>query len=98
NLPLGGPGRSIFGTFGLTEFKVSSASMEESGKAKDVKVISATADVNPVEKELGKAFDDNNKKRRVTGPISYAIDGKDETAWTIDIGPGGSNVPRQAVS
>jgi mono/diheme cytochrome c family protein len=97
NLPLGGPGRSIFGLFGLTEFKVSAAPAEESGKPKDVKIVSASADVNPPEKELAAIFDDNTKKRRVTGPISYAIDDKNETAWGIDIGPGRSNVPRKAV-
>ena len=36
-------------------------------------------------------------RRRVTGPIAYAIDGKDETAWGIDAGPGRRNVPRNAV-
>ncbi len=29
--------------------------------------------------------------------MEYLIDGKDETAWTTDIGPGRSNVPRKAV-
>ena len=33
----------------------------------------------------------------VTGPIAYAIDRVDETAWTVDFGPGRSNVPRKAV-
>jgi hypothetical protein len=42
-------------------------------------------------------FDDRSKRRRVTGPIHYAIDGVDETAWSGDIGPGRSNVPHQAV-
>ena len=42
-------------------------------------------------------FDDKSKTRRVTGPIAYAIDGKDETAWGIDAGPGRRNVPRKAV-
>ena len=27
-------------------------------------------------------------KKRVTGPVDFAIDGKDETAWGIDAGPG----------
>jgi len=97
NLPLGGPGRSIYGTFALTEFKLVAAPLDEPGKRQDVKIAAATADVNPPEKPLGQEFDDRSKKRRVTGPISYAIDGKDETAWTIDIGPGRSNVPREAV-
>jgi hypothetical protein len=37
------------------------------------------------------------KDKRVTGPIAYAIDGDDKTAWGIDAGPGRRNVPRNAV-
>ena len=33
----------------------------------------------------------------MTGPIDFAIDGKDETAWGIDTGPGRRNQPRKAV-
>ena len=33
----------------------------------------------------------------MTGPIEFAIDGKDETAWGIDTGPGARNQPRKAV-
>lgn len=97
NLPLNGPGRSPFGLFGLTEFKVVAAPADNQKQKQDVKIIRATADVNPPEKELAAMFDDRSKKRRVTGPIEYAIDGKDETAWGIDVGPGRSNVPRKAV-
>jgi hypothetical protein len=96
-LPLGGPGRSIKGLFGLTEFKVVAAPADNPKQAKEVKIIKATADVNPPERNLESIFDDKSKKKRVTGPIAYAIDGKDETAWTTDIGPGRSNVPRKAV-
>src|SRR5262249_54062629 len=42
-------------------------------------------------------FDDRSKRKRVTGPIALAIDGKDETAWGIDVGPGRRNQPRNAV-
>jgi len=97
NLPLAGPGRSIFGTCALTEFRVEVAPADQPGKRQSVKIISATADVNPAEQELARAFDDRSKKRRVTGPIGYAIDGKDETAWGIDAGPGRGNLPRKAV-
>jgi hypothetical protein len=97
NLPLGGPGRSIRGTFALTEFKLEAGPADGSAKMAEAPLASATADVNPAEKELASIFDDKSKKRRVTGPIAYAIDKKDETAWTNDIGPGRSNVPRKAV-
>ena len=33
----------------------------------------------------------------MTGPVAFAIDGKDETAWGIDVGPGRRNQPRKAV-
>jgi hypothetical protein len=97
NLPLGGPGRSIYGTCALTEFKLEAGPADDSAKLAPVKVAAATADVNPEEKELAPAFDDKKNVRRVTGPVEMAIDGKDETAWGSDIGPGRSNVPRKAV-
>ena len=97
SLPHGGPGRSIYGLCALTEFKASAAPLDEPDKQTDLKFASATADVNPPEEELEKIFDDGSGKRRVTGPIEYAKDGNDLTAWGIDIGPGRSNVPRKAV-
>jgi hypothetical protein len=97
NLPLGGPGRSIKGLFALTEFRVFAAPADNPGARKEIKIIRATADVNPPVKELESIYDDRSKKRRVTGPIEFAIDRKDETAWGIDVGPGRSNVPRKAV-
>jgi mono/diheme cytochrome c family protein len=97
NLPHGGPGRSIDGTFALTEFTVQSAPLDAPGKRTDLKFVSATADVNPPERELEKIFDDRGGKRRVTGPIEYANDDDALTAWTVEIGPHRSNVPRKAV-
>src|SRR5262249_27734952 len=61
-----------------------------------VKLARATADVNPPEKPLDLIYDDRSKKRRVTGPIGFAVDGKNETAWGIDVGPGRRNQPRKA--
>src|SRR5262249_19833294 len=97
NLPLGGPGRSIFGLFGLTEFRALAAPADHPEQHKEVKIIRATADVNPPDKPLEAIFDDKSGKKRITGRIEYAIDGKDDTAWGIDVGPGRSNVPRKAV-
>lgn len=97
NLPCGGPGRSPFGLFGLTEFRVTVAPADKPDAKQTVKIAAATADVNPSEQEVPAYHDDRTKRRRVTGPIEFALDGKDETAWGIDIGPGRSNVPRKAV-
>jgi hypothetical protein len=89
-LPLNGPGRSPVGLFALSEFKV-----DIGGKA--VKFVSATADFGNEEKPLEARYDDLTKAKRTTGPISFAIDGKNETAWGIDAGHGRRNVDRKAV-
>ncbi|MEP6536071.1 MAG: PSD1 and planctomycete cytochrome C domain-containing protein [Bryobacteraceae bacterium] len=97
NLPLGGPGRSLKGTGALTEFEVETAPVDAPDKITKVKFSRATADINLPEAVLEPMFEDKSKKRRVTGPIEFAIDGKDETAWGIDAGPGLRNQPRKAV-
>ncbi len=96
NLPMGGPGRSIYGTGALTEFEVE---IERPGQAKaeKLKIVGASADINLPERELDKLYFDKTDKRRVTGPIDFAIDGNDETAWGHDAGPILRNLPRKAV-
>ncbi len=97
NLPMGGPGRSTRGTGALTEFEVEAAPAGDPKKITKIKIVRATADYNQPERELEPMFDDRSKRRRVTGPIDFAMDGKDETAWGIDAGPGLRNQPRKAV-
>ncbi|MBL8203487.1 MAG: PSD1 domain-containing protein [Blastocatellia bacterium] len=97
NLPMLGPGRSPKGTFGLTDVLVEAAPASDEKKVSKIKIVNATADVNPPEKELDAMFYDKSNRRRVEGPIAFAIDDKDETAWGIDVGPGLRNVPRKAV-
>ncbi|MBM3735543.1 MAG: DUF1553 domain-containing protein [Acidobacteria bacterium] len=97
NLPLGGPGRSIRGTGALTEFEVELGSRKEGDKPVKVKIARASADVNPPETPLDTIYYDKTDKKRVTGAIGFAIDGKDETAWSWDIGPYRRNQPRKAV-
>jgi hypothetical protein len=96
NLPCGGPGRSIWGTAALTEFRVD-AGPAKGGPSRSIKFVRATADINLPEAPLAAIFDDRSGKKRVTGPIEFAIDGKDNTAWGLDAGPGRRNVPRKAV-
>jgi mono/diheme cytochrome c family protein len=93
NLPLGGPGRSSRGTCLLSEFEVEAAPADSAGKPKKIKIAKATADIALQET----AVPDDLKKKRITGPIEFAIDGKDTTAWSIDAGPGLRNQPRKAV-
>ena len=94
NLPRGGPGRSIQGTAALTEFAVEAA---VAGKTERLKFKKATADFNPPEQPLAAIYDDKSNKHRVIGPISFAIDGKEDTAWATDADPGRRNQPHQAV-
>jgi cytochrome c553 len=101
NLPNGGPGRSIHGAGALTEFRVETAPPDAPERVTKIKISSASADINlpetPLEKKFTDANDAKSGKPRVTGPIQYAIDGRDDTAWGIDAGPGLRNQPRKAV-
>ncbi len=97
NLPLGGPGRSMKGTAALTEFMVEAAKADDPTRTEKVEFSRATADFEPPEKPLDAMFNDKSGKQRVTGPARFAIDGKDETAWGTDAGPGRRNQPRKAV-
>ncbi|MFL5243671.1 MAG: DUF1549 and DUF1553 domain-containing protein [Gemmataceae bacterium] len=97
NLPLGGPGRSIWGTCALTEFKVEAAPADTPDKKSWIKFSKATADINPPETPLQAIFDNKSGKRRVYGPINFAIDGNDTTAWGIHTDAGRRNQPRKAV-
>lgn len=97
-LPLGGPGRSIFGTAALTEFEVSIAPAAQPDEKKKLKFASATADVNPPLSEVDLfLFPDRDGKRRVLGEVDFAIDGFEMSAWSTDSGPATRNQPRKAV-
>jgi hypothetical protein len=85
------------GTCALTEFKVEVADPRNPGKKTKVELAKATADYANPERVLEPNFDDRSKRHRVTGPIEFAIDGKNETAWGIDAGAGRRNQPRKAV-
>ncbi|WP_437222176.1 PSD1 and planctomycete cytochrome C domain-containing protein [Planctomicrobium sp. SH661] len=97
DLPLSGPGRAVDGTCALTEMEIEIAPADGSSGYEKIKISSAVADVNPPEAELSPQFADRSKLHRVTGPIEFAIDGKKETAWSINVGPEDSNVPRTAI-
>ncbi len=97
NLPCQGPGRSIRGMAALSEFKVTATDPENPTNKVSVKFIQATADFANEAKPLEAEFDDRSDKKRTYGPVSHAIDGKKETAWGIDAGPGRRNQSRKAV-
>ena len=97
NLPAGGPGRSIKGTCAVSEFWVEAAPASAPEKKAKLRFASATSDYDQPERELEKIFDDRSGKKRTTGPVSFALDDKDDTAWGIDAGPGRRNQARKAV-
>jgi hypothetical protein len=97
NLPAHGPGRSFKGGCALTELRVEAADPAEPEQQTTVKFSSATADYADETRALEANFDDRSGRKRFTGPAVFAIDGKDETAWGIDAGPGRRNTDRKAV-
>jgi len=94
NLPCGGPGRSFKGTCALTEFTVEVASAAEPDKKTKVEISEATADFEQAEAPLEPNFFDKSNNKRTTGPVKFAIDGNEHTAWGIDAGPGRRNQDR----
>ncbi|MBN8245927.1 MAG: PSD1 domain-containing protein [Verrucomicrobia bacterium] len=102
NLPCNGPGRSIHGMSALSEFRVEAEDPSNPTNKVKVKFVRATADFENPEKPLEPEFQSESRNRkdgdkRTYGPVAHAIDGKDDTAWGIDAGPGRRNVARQAV-
>ena len=96
-LPRGGPGRSAVGSCAVSEFQVEAAPASDPKKVTKVKFASATADIDMPATPLQVADPDKAKKQLISGPADFAIDGKDETAWSIDAGPGLRNQPRKIV-
>ena len=89
DLPFGGPGHSATGTWGLLEVEVF-VQEPEAKEWKKLKLVGATADFSEPEQ---KSPDGKSTK----GPVSFLIDGKDETAWHADRGIGRRNQPSVAV-
>jgi mono/diheme cytochrome c family protein len=76
---------------------VADATAAPDAKPVKVKIARATADLELPETPLEAMFYDKTERRRVTGPAAFATDGREETAWGIDAGPGRRNQPRHAV-
>lgn len=93
NLPMFGPGRSERGLFALREFMLEIAPLNDLTNRVKVVFTNATADFSQPRNPPGPVA----KDKEANGPIEFAIDGSDKTAWTIDAGPGRRNVDRKAV-
>ena len=98
-LPRGGPGRSVFGTGALSEIELSVAPADQPDQQQKISWSRALSDVNPDHSPLPNVYRDKDptKDDRVTGPVSYAIDGDKKTAWTTAGDPGRRNVARHAI-
>lgn len=97
NLPAGGPGRSIEGLCALTDLKLTVENVKDPKQKTSVKFSEVTADFSSKRQELPPMYGDKKGVRGFIGPVSYAIDGDNTTAWGIDAGPGRFNQPREAV-
>jgi hypothetical protein len=98
DMPFGGPGRSKYGTWAVSELKVL-YQLPGSKTWQPLKLVNATADFaepdGKVEDEWKADFDKD--KKRVRGPVAYLIDGNELTGWRADRGPGLRNQDGVAV-
>lgn len=95
-LPRLGPGRSVDGTWALSEVTVEIALSGSPGKKQKVKIGRALADRSPAEADLKTRYDNKKKEKRITGGIHFAIDGDEKTAWTNEVDTPQSNTPNVA--
>jgi len=96
NLPCNGPGRSLKGICALTEFTVDMSPVGTTNKTR-ITFDQVTADYEQTVAPLGAEHYDKSTNNRVVGPISFANDDNEDTAWGIDAGPGLRNQDRVAV-
>lgn len=98
DMPFGGPGRSKYGTWAVSELKVL-YQLPGSKAWQPLKLANASADFSErdgsVEDEWKADFDKDRK--RVRGPAAHLIDGDENTGWRADRGPGLRNQDSVAV-
>ena len=89
DLPFGGPGRSRRGTFAVSEVFVEAQPLDKpTGTWEKVKVADVVGDFAQAKQAIGEPWRRSDKDTRVVGPASFIVDGKDDTAWGSDRGPG----------
>lgn len=89
DLSFTGPGRSYWGTFGISEFKVFRKWPGEE-QWTPVELGHASADFEMEEGAMREYFSDENRdkeEKRKIGPASFLIDGDEKTGWAPDRGP-----------
>lgn len=98
DMPFGGPGRSKYGTWAISEMRVL-YQLPDSGKWQPLKLVNASADFAEPDGKLEPDWkaDFDKDQKRLRGPIAYLIDGDEKTAWRADRGPGLRNQDDVAV-
>jgi hypothetical protein len=98
DMPFGGPGRSQYGTWAVSEMKVL-YSLPASQMWQALKLVGATADFAEADGKLEEEWkaDFDQARKRVRGPVTYLIDGNTTTAWRGDRGLGLRNQDGVAV-
>jgi hypothetical protein len=87
DLPFGGPGRGAAGVWGVNEIDVT-IQKPDSKDWEKLKLVNATADFSEPEQK---------EEKKARGPVSFLIDGKEETTWEADRGIGRRNQPSVAI-
>jgi hypothetical protein len=96
DLIFGGPGRNIDGLFAVAELTIAMQPPGESTWTR-IALTKATADFDSPERPLGEPFRLDDKDKRTLGPAAFLIDGKADTAWSPDRGPGRRNAATEVV-
>ncbi len=99
DLPFNGPGHSLWGTWALTEMEVHVKDKDGADWVKQP-LKNATADWSEPDhfiEEMWVSKSEKGRERRV-GPVSFLIDGDNQTAWRADRGPGRRNSESVAVA
>lgn len=97
DLPFGGPGRSVRGTFAVSELEVEIRPLGSTNAWTKVALTNATADFAEAEHELAPPYRKNAEDHRRIGSAAFLVDGQEDTAWGADRGPGRRHQDSQVV-
>ena len=98
DLPFEGPGRNRTGMFAVSELAIEVApANQEKPDWKPIQFGEATTDGVVVERPIEESYKQKPDDGRMVGPGSYLFDGKEETAWAPNRGPGRRNSDYEVV-
>lgn len=97
DLPFGGPGRSSHGTFTVSELVLEARPAGSTNTWTLIGLTNATADFSETAHELSDPWRNGAEDKRRLGPVSYLIDGQEDTGWGTDRGTGRRHTDYEAV-